>query len=148
MVCKGILVYENMVKVGITLGIGVDIVKRSRFKRLLSKNPAFSVRLTQRILHPIHEAHRFKNMNNERQVQYIAGSWAAKEAVFKTLTPNEQEQFNFNDWYRYHDNNGKPFIWNDNFKVENDEFHLSVSHDEDYIVATVLRQRLFDIEVL
>ncbi|EER32987.1 conserved hypothetical protein [Candida tropicalis MYA-3404] len=137
---------KPMKKLGITLGLGVDIINSSRFQRLLtSKTTSFSQRLSKRILHPKHELPRFESMTNSRQVQFLTGSWAAKEAVFKTLDIEDQKKFSFNQWYRYHDPNGKPFIWNDNYGLRDEEFHLSISHDDSLIIATVLRQRVIDL---
>lgn len=134
-----------MTKSGIVLGIGVDIIKSSRFERLLTtRTTSFSQRLSKRILHPKYELPRFESMTPQRQVQFLTGSWAAKEAVFKTLDVEYQEKFNFNEWYRHHDSKGKPFIWNDNYKLPSEEFHLSISHDDSLIIATVLRQRIID----
>ncbi|KAI5950808.1 hypothetical protein KGF54_003882 [Candida jiufengensis] len=135
-----------MRKVGITLGIGIDIINSLRFSKLLTtKSSTFTSRLCDRILNPIHEIPKFKTLTSERQVQYITGSWAAKEALFKTLGPEDQKQFNFNQWYRYHDSYGKPFIWSDSYDGKDEEFHLSISHDESLIVATVLRQKTYKI---
>ncbi|RCK63303.1 Holo-[acyl-carrier-protein] synthase [Candida viswanathii] len=134
-----------MSKLGITLGLGVDLIKSSRFERLLTaKTTSFSQRLSKRILHPTHELPRFDSMTPQRQVQFLTGSWAAKEAVFKTLDIADQEKFNFNEWYRYHDSKGKPFIWNDGYAAPDEEFHLSISHDDSLVIATVLRQRIID----
>ncbi|CAK9436111.1 uncharacterized protein LODBEIA_P06690 [Lodderomyces beijingensis] len=135
-----------MVKVGLVLGIGVDIVKKSRFEHLLKdKSSSFAARLGKRILHPKHEHPRFQTMKPERQVEYMTGAWAAKEALFKTLNPTEQSVFNFNDWYRYHDSQGKPFVWNDDLEMSDEKFHLSISHDGSFVIATVLRQKTYNL---
>ena len=84
-------------------------------------------------------------MHSQRQAQYLTGSWAAKEALFKTLDLNSQKEFNFNQWYRFHDSNRKPFIWNDRYKLSDEEFHLSISHDDSLVIATVLRQKVYQI---
>jgi len=129
-------------KVGLVVGIGIDVIKASRFEKLLkAKTSSFAERLCKRILHPTKELPRFHKMNTDRQVQFLTGSWAAKEALFKTLQQDEQNEFNFNEWYRFNDETGKPFIWNDKYDPNCEEFHLSISHDDSLVVATVLRQR-------
>ncbi|KAG5421138.1 hypothetical protein I9W82_000228 [Candida metapsilosis] len=134
-------------KAGLVVGIGVDIIKTSRFEKLLkAKTSSFAERLCKRILHPRHELPRFKEMGGERQVQFLAGSWAAKEALFKTLQQEEQDQFNFNEWYRFNNSTGKPFIWNDKFDPKSEEFHLSISHDDSLVIATVLRQKIYNLD--
>lgn len=134
-------------KVGLVVGIGIDVMKASRFEKLLrAKTSSFAERLCKRILHPTHELPRFKEMNAERQVQFLTGSWAAKEALFKTLQQSEQNEFNFNEWYRCNDATGKPFIWNDKYDANNVEFHLSISHDDSLVIATVLRQKVYNLD--
>ncbi|KAI5963514.1 uncharacterized protein KGF55_002394 [Candida pseudojiufengensis] len=135
-----------MKKIGITLGIGIDVINSSRFQKLLqTKSSTFTSRLCDRILHPIHEIPKFKSFTTERQIQYITGAWASKEALFKTLGPEDQKNYNFNQWYRYHDSYNKPFIWSDHYNVEDEEFHLSLSHDDTLVIATVLRQKVYKI---
>lgn len=109
-----------------------------RFSRLLAKGKPFSDRLCQRILHP-RELAKFRDLRSEAAARYLAGSWAAKEAVFKTLDESDQKTFEFNKWYKYSVGK-KPSIGTDGAK---DVFLLSVSHDNDMLIATVLRQASF-----
>ncbi|CAH2354053.1 putative holo-[acyl-carrier-protein] synthase [[Candida] railenensis] len=129
------------------LGIGVDIVKISRFNSLLAKDggkngKTGTSRFIRRVLHP-KELMEFEELRQndsiEPRVRYVAGSWAAKEAIFKTLDPKDQKIFQFKDWYRYKDSFGKPHIWNDDYN-EREQFLLSISHDGDTLIANVLRQ--------
>ncbi|KAI5955491.1 hypothetical protein KGF57_003623 [Candida theae] len=134
-------------KAGLVVAIGVDIIKTSRFEKLLrTKTTSFAERLSKRILHHTHELPKFNEMDAGRQVQFMAGSWAAKEALFKTLHQEEQDVFNFNEWYRYNNSSGKPFISNDKYDYNNEEFHLSISHDDSLVIATVLRQKLYSLD--
>lgn len=140
-------------KLGITLGIGVDILKTNRFKELLlSKgelNSLFTSRMSSRILHPEFELPKFKELKDSNKlnecISLISGSWASKEAVYKTLDCEYQKQFQFKNWYRYYNEQGKPFIRSDLYKKENEEFHLSISHDDGLLVATVLRQKIYEL---
>lgn len=123
-------------------GIGVDLVQISRFRAILGKHgmdSTYSRRFVRRVLHP-KELSRFAALAVElldHSVRYVAGSWAAKEAVFKTLDPPEQARFQFKDWYRT-SNARKPGIERD--PSSHDQFLLSISHDGGMLVATVLRQ--------
>lgn len=129
------------------LGIGVDIVKISRFNLILTKNGGVnggtvSDRFIRRVLHPKELVEYEKLRQNdsiEPHVRYVAGSWAAKEAIFKTLDPRDQKIFQFKDWYRYKDQYGKPQIWSDDYSRK-EQFLLSISHDGDSLIANVLRQ--------
>jgi len=120
----------------VVLAIGVDIVRISRISRLLDKS---KLRFLQRVLHPS-EIEVYSKLHGNRKAQYVAGSWAAKEAVFKTLDQSAQRSFQFRNWYRFSQEK-RPFIGVDGWD-KSEEFHLSISHDEDMLIATVLRQRL------
>lgn len=67
-----------------------------------------------------------------------------KEAVFKTLDDDEQRRFRFNQWYRVYDGNGRPRVAHEAHTP--DEFMVLLSHDGDFVVATVLRQKWMDIK--
>lgn len=142
-----------MGKVGVVLGIGVDLLKTSRFQQLLLKhekqvNSDFAKRLSQRILHPKRELPSFEEAAEandlRRCILILSGSWAAKEAVFKSLDVEDQSEFQFKDWYRFYNGRGKPYIQNDDYQLKNpdEEFLLSISHDVDLLVAYVTRQLL------
>lgn len=120
------------------VGLGVDIVRISRIARVLSREST-KTRFLKRVLHPS-ELDTFSTLHPDRGAQYVAGSWAAKEAVFKTLDAGDQKTFQFKNWYRF-SREKRPFIGCDSVDPL-EEFHLSISHDGDLLVATVLRQKL------
>jgi phosphopantetheine--protein transferase-like protein len=138
----------NNMKIRSTIGIGVDIINTNRFRLLFEKKTSFVDRLSKRILHPSHELPRFQSLyksNVDESIRFIAGSWSIKEALFKTLDPDEQEKFNFNHWYKSYNSNGKPFVSNDNYNCD-ESFLVSVSHDHEMLVANVLRQKEITLE--
>lgn len=116
------------------VGLGVDLVHILRFTRLLSKGDRFTKKLCERILHPL-ELAQLRHLDAKAVTRYIAGSWASKEAVFKTLGEKEQASFQFKQWYRYKEGN-RPAIGSE---TSTDRFMLSISHDNDMLIATVLR---------
>lgn len=120
------------------LGVGIDLVKTARIQLILT-NPNISNGFIQRVLHPREIADYAHNSLLDNRVRFLAGSWAAKEALFKSLDPEDQRGFTFKDWYRFRDEFDRPFIWNDGYR-KNDQFFLSISHDDDYLVANVVRQ--------
>ncbi|EGW31015.1 uncharacterized protein SPAPADRAFT_141867 [Spathaspora passalidarum NRRL Y-27907] len=134
-----------MNKYGLVLGIGADILQSTRIARLLTKSPSFVSKFSKRILHPTYEYPKLEKLAQSQQVQYLSGAWCAKEAVFKTLDLPDQKQFEFKSWYRYYDSNGKPYIKNDMYKHSDEEFHLSISHDDSIVMATVLRQKIINV---
>lgn len=144
------------------LAIGCDLHQLSRVRKIVDRdglNSSKIKRLSERILHPKNELVKFnelkesinlQNTNSARDSDRIiesccnilSVSWCCKEAIFKTLDLKDQKTFSFKDWYKINDLNGRPFIYNDNYlkSNENEEFLLTISHDNDLIISTVLRQ--------
>lgn len=132
---------------GFVLGVGLDIVEVSRFHDILYKRgDDYANRFVKRVLNPGHEIARFHHLHLKRDpdlcVKYVAGCWALKEALFKTLDRDCQKQFAFNAWYRQNDADGKPTIWNDAYPFQDEQFHASISHDGGILAAVILRQKL------
>jgi holo-[acyl-carrier protein] synthase len=122
---------------GMTVGLGVDLVNTTRFQNILTKNNNYVDRFVTRILHPNERSRFYEQKRPEQSINLLAGSWAAKEALFKTLDTKHQKVFRFNQWYRGY-KEGKPTITSDEYN-EDEEFLLSVSHDGDMLVASVIR---------
>lgn len=59
-------------------GIGVDIVEAKRIQEIIEKNPKFITR----VLTP-KEKERFDSLKGRRQVEYLGGRFACKEAFSK-----------------------------------------------------------------
>ena len=133
------------------LGIGIDLFQISRIEKIISKRGGFlsdfSKRFAKRILNDKYEIPVFEKLSAEgdkhRCVQMLAGSWATKEALFKSLDHEKQKRFQFRDWYRHYEKNGKVHIKNDENEV-NEEILLSISHDAGLVVAYVLRQTIVE----
>lgn len=115
------------------LGLGIDVVVVLRIQRVL--NGPLKQRFLKRVLHA-NEMQLMQRHHNP--VQYVAGCWAAKEALFKSLDPQDQRGFTFNEWRRTYAK-GKPTIGLDGYKRP-EEFMLTISHDGGILVATVLRK--------
>ena len=92
--------------------IGCDITLITRFD--LDLDQKSKKILTQ------HEQIEFESSANKRT--YLAGRWAAKEAIFKAtgLTTN---------FSILNDQNGKPYV------LEDATINVSISHDGDYAMA-------------
>ena len=67
-------------------GIGVDIVKISRIRDILAKpyGPNFTYKVLSKS-----ETEAFSLKNDEQKVFFVAGRWAAKEALVKALNCKE-----------------------------------------------------------
>lgn len=131
------------------LAIGTDIYRLGRFYNILQRNgplAAFKTkRLCEKILNVEHEMPQFLSLQSKNDTKgcarLMAESWCAKEAVYKCLDSEEQRIFSMNQWWKYHDSNGRPKIGYENYsKDKNEQFLCTVSHDGDYMICTVLRQ--------
>lgn len=98
--------------------VGTDIVKISRIEDSI-KSDSF-----------LHKVYSDREREYCRRAESYAGIFAAKEAYFKAL--GQGIKLPLNNVEILHDINGKPYING----VENCD--LSISHDGEYAVATVI----------
>lgn len=97
--------------------IGCDIVQIQRIRsslahKILSENE-------QRI---------YQTLKEQRAIEFLAGHFAAKEAVFKTL----DKPVDFKDIEITYDQMGRPIC-----NIEN--VQISISHEKEYAIAVALR---------
>lgn len=103
--------------------IGCDIVQIDRVRPSLAKKV-----LT------IRELYEFRSLHGPRAMEYLAGHFAAKEAIFKTLS---EPTLDFRSIEIQYDINRKPFGL-----VHGEKISLSISHERDYAIAMALRVSL------
>lgn len=97
---------------------GIDIIYLPRFIKL-SQDTEFILKVFTQ-----------KELEN-KSAQSLAGIFAAKEAIFKAINPK------IKSWQQFeilHYKNGKPYIK----KIADWHLDISISHDQDYIVASVV----------
>ncbi|MED5072898.1 holo-ACP synthase [Anoxybacillus geothermalis] len=116
------------------IGIGIDIVELERIRSILAR----SRKLPERILTPREKA-QFDELPPARQVEFLAGRFAAKEAYAKALGTGIGRHLSFQDIEIATDAYGKPRIAAD---CDREVVHLSISHSRDYAVAQVVIERL------
>jgi holo-[acyl-carrier protein] synthase len=122
------------------VGIGTDIVKIDRIKRALERTEGFENRVfsTEEIVY-------CKSM--ARPEQHFAARFAAKEAAMKALGTGWSGGLRFQDICIVRDDNGAPslLIEEPTKNLIQDcsrmKFWVSMSHDGDSAVATVLIER-------
>ncbi|CAN6607370.1 hypothetical protein TRVA0_003S02894 [Trichomonascus vanleenenianus] len=120
------------------VGLGHDIVKTARMARIVG-NKSILHRFCRRVLHPVYEKPILDRADEAYKIQMLASTWAAKEALFKSLSAEEQQNCVFSEWYRSV-NPGTRTLVNAEYQARTGEsFLVSVSHDGDYTSATVLR---------
>lgn len=128
------------------LAIGTDLHNMLRFRDILKGgglNGFKTRRFGQRVLHPDHELPIFLKAIEKNDLELcnriLSVSWCVKEAIYKTLDPEDQKEFKMAQWYKINDFNGRPIIANSNYH-KNEEFLCSITHDSDLVSAFVLRQ--------
>ena len=123
-------------------GIGTDIVKTSRLKKILSKKL-----IINRIFHN-KEIQRCKKTHKSHNC--FAKRFAAKEAFSKALGTGFKEGLNFKKIEILNDKMGKPYYYNSNnikriiynrFKLKSYDLFLSISDETDYSVAFTIIQK-------
>ena len=124
------------------LGVGVDIVEKSRIKKSL-KNKHFTKRIftnTEILL----------AKSKKDKIAFYANRFAAKEAFSKSIGTGFRNNLNFIDLSIKNDKLGKPvFVITDKlkkiikkkFKITKFDFFLSISDEKKYSIAYVIFQK-------
>jgi holo-[acyl-carrier protein] synthase len=121
-------------------GIGTDIVELERIERLGCE------RLASRIL----TAEEWARMPEQprRCLEYVAGRFAAKEAISKALGTGIGGVCSFQDIEVVNDGHGKPFVILSEAVVQRvfpegtATVHLSISHSTHYALAMAVVERV------
>ena len=117
---------------------GIDIVQCARIQNLFQHHRE---RFLNRILT---EKESSLIHSHPYPVSFLAGRWAAKEAFSKALGTGIRKDCSWQDIEIFPDEKGKPFlVLSGNAKKMADflkisHIHLSISHERDYAVASVL----------
>lgn len=108
---------------------GIDLVYINRFKSLINKN-FFNKIFTENEL-------KYINFRNN-DLGTIAGIYASKEAFLKAIKKGIND-YSLKDIEINH-NNSVPYItlYNELIEYNNKNISLSISHDENYAIASVL----------
>ena len=112
-------------------GIGIDIIELTRIQIMLERG----TKLIDRILTE-EEKQKFKVLSERRQVEFLAGRFAAKEAFSKAFGTGIGKELSFQDIEIETDGSGKPF-----FRKPEVHSHLSISHSREYAVAHVVIEK-------
>lgn len=109
--------------------IGIDLVEIERITKIgLDK-------LAERILSD-KEKEEYHNIKHEtRKKSYLAGRFAAKEAIFKAFKSGDQTT-NFKDFEVLNDKTGAPYVLSERLKGYN--LKISITHTEAYAAAFVI----------
>lgn len=110
-------------------GIGIDIIELHRVQQMMEKQPKFVNRVLTEA-----EKKRFDELSKGRQVEYVAGRFAVKEAFSKALGTGIGTELSFQDIETAYDEKGKPII----VKPFSRGVHVSITHSQDYAAAQVV----------
>jgi len=113
-------------------GIGLDIVEIQRIKLISERQRKF----VDRIL-TIKEKEKYDRLAGHRQIEFLAGRYAAKEAFAKAMGTGIGTNLSFLDIEIENDDNGKPLIG----KPFKHGVHLSITHSAEYAVAQVIIEK-------
>jgi len=109
-------------------GIGIDIIELLRVEELLNKQKKFAERVLTSA-----EKERFDCLAKGRQIEFLAGRFAAKEAYSKAAGTGIGKELSFKDIEIASDHLGRPY-----FVKPEGNAHLSISHSQNYAVAQVV----------
>ena len=105
-------------------GIGTDIVEIERVRKAVS-DPFMRKVLSS------WEYEKALSFSEERRIQFLAGRFAAKEAVIKCLSGREVP--NMSDLNIMNDEKGKPYLEYKDYRI-----FLSISHERHYACAVAV----------
>lgn len=113
------------------IGLGTDLVETVRIKEAIANNSRFVGKLLTK-----NELNIYTSIDNEkRQVEFVAGRWAAKEAFAKAYGTGISSQLHFQDIEIVNNDQRKPHVICD--KVDT-PVHVTISHTDHYATATVI----------
>lgn len=115
-------------------GIGIDLIELERIKKSLKKND----RLVSRILTQ-EERNVFRVLKSERrQIEFLAGRFAAKEALAKA-TGQGIGRLSFQDIEVLPNKKGAPIMSVRGFETYH--IYVSITHSEHYAMAQVIIEK-------
>ena len=124
------------------LGIGVDLIKNQRIKRLIKKNNFIKRTFSK------NEIDHFKKYRNNDN--YYSKRFAAKESFSKAFGTGIRNDLNFKDIEILNNRLGKPYflknkkidrLIDERFKTKKYNLFLSISDEKDYSIAFTIIQK-------
>lgn len=125
------------------VGVGSDIVEIERISQIYQRSQGFVKRiLTEK------EQTYLLNKSPERVVEFLAGRFAAKEAVAKAVGSGIGRTLSFQDIEVLPDASGKPTVqlsqlaYTQNSLVNTCKIHISISHSRAFAIAHVVIEQM------
>ncbi|MBB5174219.1 holo-ACP synthase [Texcoconibacillus texcoconensis] len=115
------------------VGIGLDIVEIERIQKLTKRQPKFVFRiLTEK------ELTSLDKLPEKKQMEYIAGRFAAKEACSKAIGCGIGASLSFQDIEVLRSESGKPLLEVKKQAYKNKSYHVSITHTSGHAAAQVI----------
>lgn len=112
------------------VGHGIDLQALDQLEQALAKHP----QLASKVLTP-QELAVFAGYTGQRQLTYLAGRWAAKEAFAKAYGTGLVKGVNFQDLEILADDRGRPLFTRSPFAGQ---VWVSISHSGNFAQASVI----------
>lgn len=140
--------------------VGTDIVHVPRIDKILRNNSETRLqRILRKFMHP-KELQRFRELQKTQPLKaqslYVAGVWATKESLLKSLPSSQDKPPAIHIYtrlaYKYNDITGRPILkldknsfitsstkdyWDQHLKSS--QYIISLSHDQDYLVCFLVQ---------
>lgn len=115
------------------INFGIDITEHSRFKDKINDE-----KFIKRILSSDEINYYQTITNNDKQVEYLASRFSAKESLIKALQGREFD-FSYSDISVLNNLDGSPYI-KSNFVISG-EILVSISHSKEYTITQVILKK-------
>lgn len=111
-------------------GIGMDIVEIERVKAIATRQERF----VERILTDA-EQQVYHSLSSHRQIEFLAGRFAVKEAIAKAAGTGIGKKLSWQDIEVLYDTDGKPVATVAHIKGN---IHISITHSKQYACAQAI----------
>ncbi|GGI41307.1 holo-ACP synthase [Mammaliicoccus stepanovicii] len=109
-------------------GVGIDLIEIDRIQKWYTKTPKMAEKILTQDEHDIFDKIKLES----RKCEFLAGRFAVKEAFSKAMGTGIGKSYGFHDINCIPDENGKPEIICEGFRV-----HCSITHTQQYAQAIV-----------
>lgn len=115
------------------VGTGIDLVELERIQSILARQERFYTRILT-----VEEQKLFLTLSKHRQIEFLAGRFAAKEAFSKAMGTGIGREVTFQDLEILPNKRNKPIAESKQFTGN---IHLSISHSKQYAMAQVILEQ-------
>jgi len=114
-------------------GIGIDIVEIERIKEVVKRQEAFPKRILTD-----NEYDHYLTLSKQRQIEFLGGRFASKEAFSKAIGTGIGKEISFKDIEVLPNENNQPVLTTSSFAGHS---HITISHSETYVIAQVILEK-------